>query len=196
MDVCPKEIINFLLHKELSVTTKHIWMAAKDSHACLDSEAMATTDSDEGDDLLELTKTDGKESELFDDSSKESAHRKVMKGTIEQVKLQGKWGLGGKNVVNDKLNTLNTSIGVEATDDGCEENEIDLVLLLNSVKQITLAEGKQKKHPNHREYWCRTVKLVQRNKKNEQVVGECKWDKKKTRNAKPRKLGSPHISEN
>ena len=110
-NVCPKEIIDFLSHKELSNTTKCIWMAAKDLHTCFNSEAMATTDSDEGDDstgdsdegddLLELTKTDGEEeSELFDDSSKESAQRKVMKGTIEQVKLKGRMGSGQKNVVD------------------------------------------------------------------------------------------------
>ena len=66
-------------------------MAAKGLHTCLKNEEISTTDSDGEGDLLGLTRNDSKESCLSDDSLKKKAAH-IMKGTIEQVKLEVKAG--------------------------------------------------------------------------------------------------------
>ena len=104
-----------------------------------------------------------------------------MSGLIERIKLKAKAAEGGNNQVNDN-EFLDTSIKVEATDKGCGENEINLVICLDGCKQIAMEERKGKKVHQLR---CRMVKLVERNDDDKQVCVEHKWDARRKKCSTP-----------
>ena len=171
MEVSPSDMEDFLHQQEINVTTKYIWMSAKDLYANLRNVAIRTNDEEDCD-LLGLTENvaNNSDNELNENET-------IMPGRIENIRLDC--------VEGEQF--LKTCIEVEATEKGGGRNEMDLVINLDGDKEImiTNSEGVECR--------CTTVKLAEKNKDNEKVFVEYKWDA--TRN-KYRKRHSTQKPEN
>ena len=188
MNVDPEELRDdmqhFVVHENLSDSAKCIWMHAKDLHEKLKGKLLDIDDEEEVD-LLGLTAS---EEEISSESLSENAvveERNIMIGSVDQAKLKARAGKDGRNeITRDEF--LETSIKVEATDEDCSEGEIDLVICLNGTEPIVM---KEKEGDSVKKFRCRTVKLVERNDKDEEVCLECKWDGSKNKYSSPNNGG-------
>ena len=168
MGVSPLDMQDFFSEQNVNIGTKYIWIAAKDLYANLEVVPSGNIDSgDDVTDLLGLTQVTNacRINESNDsDSTKEP---NTYHGTIEQVKLQHE----------DKF--LKTSIGVEANNNDCQnQNDIDLVIRLDNSQQIMIEAGNKK-------YRCRAVKIVENNAVDELVSCEYEWDGSRMRYSSP-----------
>ena len=159
MGVSPLDMQDFFSEQNVNIGTKYIWIAAEDLYANLGVVQSGNIDSgDDVTDLLGLTQVTNacriNESNDLDSTKEPNTYH----GTIEQVKLQ----------YEDKF--LKTSIGVEANNNDCQnQDDIDLVIRLDNSQQIMIEAGNKK-------YRCRAVKIVENNQVDELVSLGYKWD--------------------